>query len=48
MKHTVKAASERGIGMSVNGTGRRPLIRGFFVMRGERPVRAFSQGSAQK
>jgi hypothetical protein len=48
MKHTVEAAKEYGVGMNVNGTGKRPLIRGFFVMRGDRRVRAFAQSSGQK
>lgn len=48
MKHTIEAAKEYGVGMGVNGTGKRPLIRGFFVMRGTKRVRAFAQGSGQK
>lgn len=46
--YTVKPATEYGIGGSVNGTGRRPKIRGFLVCRNGRAVRAFAQGSAQK
>lgn len=48
MTITVQAASEFGIGGGVNGLGRRQRIRGFYVCRDGRPVRAFSQGSAQK
>ena len=48
MDITVVAAKEYGIGGGVNGTGRRPLIRGFFVCRNGRPVRAFAQSSGQK
>jgi hypothetical protein len=48
MRYTVKAAAEYGIGGGVNGTGKRPMIRGFYVMQGDRRVRAFAQGSAQK
>jgi hypothetical protein len=48
MTITVQAASEYGIGTGVNGSGKRPLIRGFYVCRNGRPVRAFAQGEAQK
>lgn len=48
MRYTVKAATEYGIGGGVNGTGKRPMIRGFYVVEGSRRVRAFAQGSAQK
>lgn len=47
--YTVEAAKEYGIGQSVNGLGKRPLIRGFFVVSPEgRRVRAFAQMSSQK
>lgn len=44
----IEAASEYGIGQGANGTGKRRLVRGFFVTCNGRRVRAFAQGSAQK
>ncbi len=48
MTITVEFAQERGLGGSVNGYGRRSLIRGFYVCRDGRRVQSFAQGSAQK
>jgi hypothetical protein len=46
--HTIKEASEWGIGGSVNGTGRRQRIFGFYVVdtRTNKAVHAF-QGKIQ-
>lgn len=42
-QYTIKKATEYGIGGSVNGTGRRPKITGFYVLnRQGRRVRAFT------
>lgn len=48
MRYTVEAVQFYGVGLGVNGSGRRPLLRGFCVVQGTRRRRAFTQGSAQK
>lgn len=41
--YTAEAAQEYGIGLGVNGTGRRPIIKGAYTVSPEgRRVRAFT------
>jgi hypothetical protein len=49
MTYTIEAAAEYGPGASVNGTGRRVKVSGFFVVDGNgRRVRAFTGKDAEK
>lgn len=49
MAFSVKQVSFWGVGGSINGTGKRPLLHGFSVVKSNgRAVRNFTQGSAQK
>ena len=45
-KYSVEPAQEYGPGGGVNGTGKRKLVKGFFVVeRGGRRVRAFEENN---
>ncbi len=48
MAYSVRETKFWGLGGSVNGTGKRPLLHGFEVLRDRRVVRNFVQGTAQK
>ena len=49
MTYTIEAATEWSIGQSVNGTGKRQKIHGFFVVNPQgRRVRAFTGKDAQQ
>lgn len=48
MSYTVEAATEYGTGGSVNGTGRRQKVSGFYVMnRQGRRAKAFTGNDAE-
>lgn len=49
MTFAMQPATEWSIGQGANGTGRRELIKGFYVVdtRSGRPVRAFSGKNAE-
>jgi hypothetical protein len=48
LRYTVEAAAEYGIGGGVNGTGKRRLVRGFYVMTPHgRKARAFTGSNAE-
>jgi hypothetical protein len=49
MNFTIQAATEWGVGQSVNGTGRRAKVSGFYVISPQslRRVRAFTGKNAE-
>jgi hypothetical protein len=48
MTYTVEAANEWTAGTGVNGYGKRAKISGFYVMKGDRKVRAFTGKNAER
>lgn len=48
MTYTVQAATEYTAGTGVNGYGKRAKVSGFYVMKGDRKVRAFTGKDAEQ